>query len=89
MEYSDVKELNELYEMQDLVVDSQRRLVSSLSGLLAVIGGGGGDPTKSRPQDLEAFRARLLDAMGAATVHKSLARALADEYEKAEARQSR
>jgi hypothetical protein len=89
MEYADVKEYNELYELQDVVVESQRALVARLSGLLAFIGGSeGGDPSKSRAQDLEAFRTRVLDAIGAAYIHKSLARSLADEYKKAEARQS-
>ena len=61
MEYADVKAYNELYELQDVVVDSQRALLARLSGLLAFIGASeGADPTKSRAQDSEACRTRGL-----------------------------
>ena len=83
MDYEEVKELSELYELQDLVADSQRELLVRLSGLTAIVGAGaGGDPTKSSPRDLQVFRSRLLDALGAVSVHKSLASALAEGYRK-------
>ena len=48
MDYDEVKELSELYELQDLVVGSQRQLLDRLAGLSAIMGAGeGGDPTKS------------------------------------------
>jgi hypothetical protein len=81
MDYDDVKELSELYELQDLVVGSQRQLLDRLAGLSAIMGAGeGGDPTKSAAQDLQVFRSRLLDARGAVSVHRSLAAGLADAY---------
>ena len=62
MDYDEVKEFSELYELQDLVADSQRQLLVRLSGLTAMIAGAGGDPTKASAQDLQVFRSRLLDA---------------------------
>ena len=82
MDYDEVKELSELYELQELVTDSQRQLLVRLSGLTAIAAGG--DPTKSSPQDLQVFRSRLLDTIGALSIHRSLARALADGYKKTE-----
>jgi hypothetical protein len=83
MDYDEVKELSELYELQDLVADSQRQLLVRVSGLTAIIGAGG-DPTKSSPQDLQVFRSRLLDALGGLGVHQQLAGSLADAYKKRE-----
>jgi hypothetical protein len=84
MDYDEVKEFSELYELQDLVADSQRQLLVRLSGLTAVIAGAGGDPTKASAQDLQVFRSRLLDSIGALTIHRSLAGQLADGYKKRE-----
>ncbi len=86
MDYDEVKELSELYELQDLVADSQRQLLVRLSGLTAIMGAG--DPTKSSPQDLQVFRSRLLDAIGALAIHRSLAGSLAESYKKSEATSS-
>jgi hypothetical protein len=81
MDYDEVKELSELYELQDLVVGSQRQLLERLAGLSAIMGAGeGGDPTRSAAQDLQVFRSRLLDARGAVGVHRSLGVGLADAY---------
>ena len=54
MDDNDVKDLSELYELQELVVGSQRQLLDRLAGLSAIMGAGeGGDPTKSAAQDLK------------------------------------
>ena len=82
MDYDEVKEFGELYELQDLVADSQRQLLVRLSGLTAMIAGAGGDPTKATAQDLQVFRSRLLDSIGALTIHRSLADSLTKNYQK-------
>ena len=84
MDYDEVKEFSELYELQDLVTDSQRQMLTRLSGLTAIIAGAGGDPTKATAPDLQVFRSRLLDTIGALAIHRELAGQLAEGYKKRE-----
>jgi hypothetical protein len=85
MDYDEVKEYSELYELQDLVITSQRQLLAQLSGLLALLSAGeGGDPMKSSSPDLQVFRSRLLDALGATGIHQSMARTLSGAYREME-----
>jgi hypothetical protein len=46
----------------------------------------GGDPTLMRGAELDAFRDRVLDALGALKTHKGLAAQLVNAYKKAPAR---
>lgn len=55
MDYDEVKEFSELYELQDLVTDSQRQLLVRLSGLTAMIAGAGGDPRRPAPRICRSF----------------------------------
>lgn len=81
MDYGEVRDLNDLYEVQDLVTTSQRHLLERLAGLLAIVNESG-DPTKASHQDLEVFRGRLLDTLGAHYIHENLAKALLAQYRK-------
>jgi hypothetical protein len=84
MEYADVKTYSELYELQDLVVESQRELVRRLPSLSSLIlMNEGGDALRTRSQDLEAVRARLIESIGAVALHRELAIQLADAYKRA------
>jgi len=84
MEFEDAKAYAEIYDLQDFVVASQRRQVERVTTVSASsFAGTGGDLTRMRRTDLEALRARLLDALGGVTVHRSLATQLAAEYRKA------
>lgn len=84
MNYAQVREYSELYDLQALVAESQQRLIGQLANLSAIVfGGEGGDPYRLKPRDLEVFRLRVLDAAGAVAVHKVLARQLADAYKQA------
>jgi len=87
MTYADVRAYAELYDFQDLFVEGQRQVVERLAGLSAVMyGGEGGDPMRSRPRDLEVFRLRVLDAMGAMELHRTLATQLVAAYQRIHAR---
>ena len=87
MDYADVRKYSELYELQQYVVDNQRDIIRGVSGVSAIGAmGEGGDPTRARPQDLETFRARVVEAMAAVTIHRDLARQLAEAYKRTQAR---
>ena len=61
MDFADVKAYAEIYDFQALVVESQRQQLARLADVTArLFAGEGGDPTRMRPPELEAFRARLL-----------------------------
>jgi hypothetical protein len=81
MEFADAKAYAEIYDLQDFVVEGQRRQVARVADVTArAFAAKDGDPTRMQPQDLEALRARLLDALGGVTVHKSLVTQLAKAY---------
>lgn len=84
MPFSDVKAYAEIYDVQELVVADQRLQIARISDVTArLFGGEGGDPTKLRGEELETFRSRILDALGAVMVHKSLATQLVKAYKEA------
>lgn len=84
MDFADVKTYAEIYDLQELVAENQRQQVARVADVMArLFAGEGGDPLKMRPPELEAFRGRLMDALGAITVHKSLAQQLAAHYTRA------
>ena len=84
MEYADVKAYAELYELQDLVTDSQRQLIGRLPSLSALfLMSEGADAMRSRSQDLEALRARLIESLGAVVIHRELAGQLVEGYKRA------
>jgi hypothetical protein len=84
MPFDDVKEYAELYELQDLVATGQRQQMARVADVTArVFGGKKGDPMLMRPAELEEFRGRVLDALGAVTIHKMLVTQLAKAYQEA------
>jgi hypothetical protein len=84
MAFADVKAYAEIYDLQDLVVANQRQQIARISDVTArLFGGEKNDPTLLRGDELEAFRSRVLDALGAATIHKTLATQLVKAYKEA------
>jgi hypothetical protein len=84
MAFADVKAYAEIYDLQDLVVADQRQQLNRLSEVTArVLGGENYDPTLMRGEELDTFRARLLDALGSARVHRDLATQLVKKYQNA------
>lgn len=83
MAFADVKAYAEIYDIQDLVVANQREQIARISDVTArLFGGDKEDPELMRGEELEAFRSRVLDALGAVTVHKSLAAQLVKAYQR-------
>jgi hypothetical protein len=81
MAFADVKAYAEIYDLQDLVVADQRQQFVRLSEVTArLFAGDKEDPTMLRGAELETFRSRILDALGAATMHKTLAVQLVKAY---------
>jgi hypothetical protein len=84
MEFGDTQVYAEIYELQDFVVERQRQQIERVASVTArLFAGKGGDPTRMRPSELEAFREKALDALGAVTAQKSLVTQLAEKYRKA------
>lgn len=84
MTFADVKAYAEIYDLQDLVVADQRLQFARISDVTArLFGGENGDPTLMRPGELDTFRSRVLDALGAAATHKMLATQLEKAYKEA------
>lgn len=84
MPFADVKAYAEIYDLQDLVVSYQREQFARISDVTArLLAGEEGDPHLMRPAEVEAFRSCVLDALGAASTHKSLSTQLAKAYTRA------
>jgi hypothetical protein len=84
MAFADVKRYAEIYELQDLVVANQRQQIARISNVTAwLFGSPKDDPTLLRGNELEAFRARVVDALGAATVNRTLITQLVKAYKEA------
>ena len=83
MQYAEVQQYSELYQLQDLVVASQYRLLERLPRLtgLSLMSEAGDDPP--RPQDLDGARAALMESTGAVSIHRELAVQLASAYRRA------
>lgn len=84
MTFEDVKQYAEIYDLQDLVMTGQRQQLARISEVTArMFGGKNEDPTLMRGAELEAFRTRVLDALGALSIHKVLTARLVNAYQKA------
>jgi hypothetical protein len=85
MDWADAKRYSEMYALQDLVDQSQRRYVDRLAGeaasLFLVVAPE--STVKPRPQDLENARTQAIGLLMASGIHQSLATQLAAEYKKA------
>jgi hypothetical protein len=65
-------------------VAGQRQQIVRISDVTArLYGGENEDPTLMQPAEREIFRARILDALGAATIQKTLATQLVKAYKEA------
>jgi hypothetical protein len=84
MAFADVKRYAEIYELQDLVVANQRQQIARISAATAwLFGSPKDDPTLLRGNELEALRSRVVDALGAATVNRTLITQLVKAYQEA------
>jgi hypothetical protein len=84
MAFADVKEYAEIYDLQDLVMTGQRQQLARISEVTArLFGGKNEDPTLMRGAEIETFRNRVLDALGAVRTHKILAEQLVKAYQNA------
>jgi hypothetical protein len=84
MAFEDVKAYAEIYDLQDLVVADQRLQFVKLSEVTArLFSGEKEDPALMRGAQLDTFRSRLLDALGAAAIHKTFAVQLEKAYKRA------
>jgi hypothetical protein len=84
MSFADVKAYAELYDLQDLVVASQRQQIARISEATArLFGGKNDDPTLMQPAEIEVLRARILDALGGVRTQKSLSEQLVKAYQRA------
>jgi hypothetical protein len=84
MAFADVKAYAEIYELQDIVVTAQRQQLARVSEVTArLFGGKNEDPTLMRGADIEAFRTRVIDALGALKTLEMLATQLVNAYKKA------
>jgi hypothetical protein len=84
MDFGDVQAYAEIYDLQDFVVQRQYEQLTRIADVMSrLYGGEDGDPMKMRPPELEAFRSRVLDALGALTIHKSLVEGLVKAYQRA------
>lgn len=84
MAFADVKAYAEIYELQDFVVTDQRQVFARLSDVTAQLyGTPNDDPTLMGPAELEAFRSRIVAALGGITTHRQLSRQLLERYKNA------
>jgi hypothetical protein len=84
MAFADVKAYAGLYDLQDIVVTSQRQQFARISDATArAFAGKNGDPLLMQRSEVEAFRDRVLDALGGATIHKAFVTQLVEAYKKA------
>ena len=85
MDFDDVREYSEVYDLQTLVVDSQNRMMERLAGMTALFYGltRERNPQERERRDLEALRSRALDAFGAVSIHLELTRQLVEDYSSA------
>jgi hypothetical protein len=84
MAFADVKEYAAIYDLQDIVVTGQRQQFARIADATArMFAGKNGDPALMRQSELEAFRGRILDALGGVTIHKGLVSQLAQAYKEA------
>lgn len=85
MDFEDVREYSEVYELQALVVDSQNRVMERVAGIGALFYGltrEGNQPDRER-LDLEALRSRALDSLGGIGIHIELVNQLVEDYARA------
>lgn len=79
MDYVEVQKYSVIYEFQDLLMQTQRQALAQLT-LASAIFEGGFDPDHPDLNDLETFRARVLDLKATLTMHQKFARKMGEDY---------
>jgi hypothetical protein len=85
MDYGDVQHYSQLYELQALYAEQQRRSLETLSAALAFFGVSA-DPNAAAVDDLKAFRQHVLTLRAQLMVEEQLARRLTQRYQESLAR---
>jgi hypothetical protein len=81
MEYDEVQRYSRLYDLQDLLVEQQRDLLSRLGEATAMLNAHAGfDPENPDRKDLEFFRERVMVLRAQLAVYEQMARRLAERY---------
>jgi hypothetical protein len=79
MDYDEVQRYSKLYDLQDLLVEQQRNLVSRLGEATAILNADF-NPDNPNPKDLEFFRERVMVLRAHLAVHEQMAKRLAESY---------
>jgi hypothetical protein len=79
MDYDEVQRYSKLYDLQELLVEQQRSLVSRLGEATAILSGDF-NPDNPNPKDLEFFRERVMVLRAQLAVHEQMAKRLAENY---------
>ena len=82
MDYDEVQRYSKLYDLQELLVEQQRGLLSRLGEATAILNGDF-DPDNPNPKDLEFFRERVMILRAHLGVHEQMAKRLAENYAEA------
>jgi hypothetical protein len=82
MDYDEVQRYSKLYDLQELLVEQQRSLVSRLGEATAILSGDF-NPDNPNPKDLEFFRERVMVLRAQLAVHEQMAKRLAENYAEA------
>jgi hypothetical protein len=79
MKYSDVQAYAELYDLQAMFTQQQRRGMERLTPAIALLSAG--DPEQLPEQELRAFRSHVLELMAYTEVEEQLGRLLSAGYD--------
>lgn len=82
MSYVEVQNYSELYALQDVFTDLNRRSLEHVTSALAMVRG---DPYLARADDLEALRTQAIAALGDLTVEEQMGQRLLTAYREATA----
>jgi hypothetical protein len=81
MSYADVQRYSRVYDVQDMLVEQQRRVLQQVGIALAALGGN--DPFHADAKDLDRFRQIVLSMRGELVIEQQLAQELIKRYETA------
>jgi hypothetical protein len=82
MDYDEVQRYSKLYDLQELLVEQQRNMLSRLGEASAILNSDF-DPDNPNPKDLEIFRERVMILRSHLGVHQQMAKRLAENYAEA------
>lgn len=78
MDYAEVQKYSKLYDLQDLLIDQQRSILTQLTAASAMLTDF--DADKPNRKDLEMFRERVMLLVGSMNITEDFAKRLATSY---------